>query len=71
MGHKIIEELPRRPAGRPKEGVETRSVERKIRIEPYLDEELTIACRYLGITKSEAIRQGIRLFLKEAHKQID
>lgn len=62
--------LPRRPVGRPKEGVETRSIERKIRLEPYLDEHLGIVCNYLGITKSEGIRQGVRLFVKEAEKQI-
>lgn len=65
MGHII-----QRPVGRPKEGVQTRSVEVKIRLEPYLDEHLQIACNCLGISKSEAIRQGIKLFLKEAEKII-
>ena len=69
MGH-IIDDEPSRPVGRPKEGEQSRSVERKIRIEPYLDEHLSIACNYLGISKSEAIRQGIRMFLKEAEKII-
>ena len=64
------DDLPKRPVGRPKEGAEIRSVERKIRLEPYLDEHLGIVCRYLGITKAEGIRQGIRLFVKEAEKQI-
>lgn len=67
MGH-IIQE--NRPVGRPKEGAQSRSVERKIRIEPYVDEQLTIVCSYLGITKSEAIRRGIIMFLKEAEKII-
>lgn len=67
MGHEIQE---KRPVGRPKEGAQPRTVERKIRLEPYLDEHLTIACKYLGITKSEAIRQGIKLFLQEAEKII-
>ncbi len=71
MGHIIDEhDVPRRPVGRPKESSQTRSVEKKIRIEPYLDEQLTIVCTYLGISKSEAIRQGIQLFLKEAKKLI-
>ena len=70
MGHKITDDLPKRPVGRPKEGVEARSVERKIRLEPYLDEQLTIACRKLGITRAEGIRQGVRLFLNEAYKII-
>lgn len=59
---------PYRP-GRPKEGLETRSVERKIRMEPYVDQELGRVCQILGVTKSEAIRQGILLFLREAKHQ--
>lgn len=59
---------PYRP-GRPREGVEARSVERKIRIEPFLDQELGRVCRVLGVSKSEAIRQGVQLFLMEAKKQ--
>lgn len=70
MGHIIHDEPSRRPVGRPKEGAQSRSIERKIRLEPYLDEQLGIVCQYLGIAKSEAIRQGIRLFLKEAEKEI-
>lgn len=70
MGHIIHDEPSRRPVGRPKEGAQSRSIERKIRLEPYLDEQLGIICQYLGIAKSEAIRQGIRLFLKEAEKEI-
>lgn len=70
MGPEIHDDLPRRPVGRPREGAETRSIERKIRLEPYLDEQLTIVCRKLGITRAEGIRHGIRLFLKEAHKII-
>ena len=68
MGHKIDDEMPRRPVGRPKEGPQSRSVERKIRIEPYLDEHLGAVCSYLGISKSEGIRQGISLFIQEAEK---
>jgi len=64
----INSDLPSRPKGRPKEGIESRSVERKIRIEPYLDQELGRICRQLGISRSEAIRQGVQLFLKEARK---
>lgn len=70
MGHIIHDEPSRRPVGRPKEGAQSRSIERKIRLEPYLDEHLTIVCSYLGISKSEAIRQGIKMFLKEAEKII-
>lgn len=71
MGHIIQEEeQPHRPVGRPKEGAQSRSIERKIRLEPYLDEHLSIVCNYLGISKSEAIRRGIMMFLKEAEKII-
>lgn len=56
--------------GRPAMGIESKSVERKIRVEPYLDARLTKTCKVLGITRSEAIRQGIMLFLKEADKVI-
>lgn len=63
-------EIPRRPVGRPRDGAEARTVERKVRLEPYQDEQLTIVCQQLGITRAEGIRQGIWLFLKEAHKII-
>ena len=66
----IIDEQkkPYRP-GRPKEGLEARSVERKIRLEPYLDMRLGQVCRVLGISRSEAIRQGIGLFLQETKRR--
>ena len=56
--------------GKPISGIEAKSVERKIRLEPYLDKQLTAACKELRISRSEAIRQGIQLFLKEADKVI-
>lgn len=65
-----MEPIIHRPVGRPKEGVQSKSVERKIRIEPYMEEQLTYVCRYLGISKAEAIRRGIMMFLKEAEKII-
>lgn len=65
----IIDDLPTRPVGRPREGAETRSVERKIRLEPYLDRELGQICRNLGISRSEAIRQGIMLWIREVQRQ--
>lgn len=61
--------VPSRPKGRPPEGIQTRAVERKIRLEPWLDQQLCQVCRYLGISKSEGIRQGIQLFLREAARQ--
>ena len=54
--------------GRPVYGVEAKTVERKIRIEPYLDDQLTWICRKLGITRAAGIRQGIRLFIREYSK---
>ena len=56
--------------GRPSMGIESRSVERKIRIEPYLDSRLGHVCRLFGLSKSEAIRQGIILYLNQAEKII-
>lgn len=54
--------------GKPISGVEAKSVERKIRLEPYLDKQLAAACKDLRISRSEAIRQGIQLFLRAADK---
>lgn len=54
--------------GRPSTGVESKSIERKFRIEPYIDHRLTEVCRTLGINRSEAIRQGVLLFLREANR---
>lgn len=62
-------DLPHRPKGRPVEGAERRTVCRQVRLEPYLDQELGRVCHLLGATKSEAIRQGILLFLREAKHQ--
>lgn len=55
--------------GRPVYGVQGKSKERKIRIEPFLDEQLVLICRSLGIPVSEGIRIGIQLFIKEYGKQ--
>lgn len=49
--------------GRPVYGVQPKTVERKIRLEPYLDEQLTIICRSVGISRAEGIRQGIMMFI--------
>ena len=54
--------------GRPVYGAEPKTVERKFRIEPYLDEQLTWICRRLGITRAEGIRQGIKLLIREYSK---
>lgn len=70
MSHKIVDDLPMRPVGRPKEGAESRSEVLRVRIEPYLGQRLTAVCRLLGISKSEALRQGMHLFLREADRLI-
>ena len=69
MSHINEEKKPYRP-GRPRVGLETRSVNLKTRIEPYLDEQLTLYCRRLGVSKSDAVRQGTVLWLREARKLI-
>ena len=58
-------------AGRPVVGSQAKTVERKIRLEPYLDEQLTYICWMTGISKAEAIRIGIRLFIKHYKKSTD
>lgn len=56
--------------GRPSLGSESRSIERKIRLEPYLDEKIGYVSRLFGISKSEVIRQGIIMYLNHAEKII-
>ena len=67
MSHINDDSCPYRP-GRPKDGLESRSVNLKIRIEPYLDAELTRYAKALGVSKSEAVRQGVILWIREAKK---
>lgn len=68
MSHIIDDSIPSRPAGRPMEGAEKRSQFIRFRLEPYMERRLSATCRYLGISKSAAIRHGIQLFLKEAER---
>ena len=42
----------------------------RFRLEPHLDQQLTATCAYLGISKSNAIRQGVQMFLREAEKMM-
>ena len=67
MSYKI-HDLPTRPVGRPREGAENRSAVLRFRLGRYMSQRLTIACRALGITKSDAVRQGLKMFLAEAEK---
>lgn len=54
--------------GRPVYGAQAKSVERKFRLEPYLDEQLTYICCQTGISKAEAIRIGIKMFIEHYKK---
>ncbi len=65
-----MDDKTRHPGGRPPTGASSKTKARTIRLEPYVDEELVIVCRYLGITPTDAIREGIRLFLAEARKTL-
>lgn len=55
--------------GRPIEGMQAKTVDRKVRLEPYIDEELTAVCRALGITRADGIREGILLFIKKFRRR--
>lgn len=57
--------------GRPVYGAEAKTIERKFRIEPYMDDQLTWICLRLAISRSEAIRQGIKLLIREYKKHHD
>lgn len=54
--------------GRPVIGAEKRSVICNIRLEPYIEKRLACTCKALGISKSEAIRQGILMYLDTMDK---
>lgn len=54
--------------GRPPLGAEKRSMTCNIRLEPYINKRLTGLCKALGISKSEAIRQGILMYLETMDK---
>lgn len=65
MAPKIVKESP----GRPISGSEAKSEFLKIRIERTLLDELTYACRSIGVSVSQGVRQGIILFIKECNKR--
>ena len=69
MSHINDDQHPFRP-GRPRTGLESRTVNLKTRIEPYFDRQLTLYARAAGVTKSEAVRQGVLLWLAEVKKTI-
>ena len=50
--------------GRPVQGITPKEQTIKFRIEPWLYEELTYTCRMVGISRAEAIRQGIKIWIR-------
>ena len=64
MVPKIVKDAP----GRPITGSEAKSEFLKIRIERTLLDELTYACRSVGMSVSQGVRQGIIMFIKECSK---
>lgn len=53
-------------AGRPIVGGEAKSVEIKVRVEPYLVSQMDNACRQLNMTRSAFIRYAIEQLIKAA-----
>ena len=53
------------PRGRPVTGISPKDQTIKFRIEPWLLDELTYTCRMVGVTRAEAIRQGIKIWIKQ------
>jgi len=54
--------------GRPITGITAKEQTIKFRIEPWLYEELTYTCRIAGCSRAEAIRQGIRIWIKQVRQ---
>lgn len=54
--------------GRPLTGISPKDQVIKFRIEPWLYEELTYTCRMVGISRAEAIRQGIKIWIAQVRK---
>lgn len=65
-----MNDINRRSKGRPIQDRERKSHLRVIRFEPYMDERLTYTCRVLGISMSDAIRQGVILFLRATEEDV-
>ena len=55
---------PESQMGRPILGGEAKSVEVKIRIEPYLHRQMTTVCKQLNMTRSAFIRYAIEQLIK-------
>lgn len=59
----------RKARGRPLKGTEKKSVLRAIRLEKTLDDEFLFACRTMGISPNDGLRQAILLFIKEVRRR--
>lgn len=59
---------PKHPGGRPTAGYEPRTYRITVRLERYVYESFTTQCRRMGIKPSDALREAIRLFLREYRK---
>ena len=57
--------------GRPLIGKERLDVDVKVRFDKALNEELVAYCERHGITRTEAIRQGVHLLLAAEKKEND
>lgn len=55
---------PQNKAGRPIYGAEGKSVMIKLRIEPYLSDQMTLVCRALGMSRSAFIRYAIEQLIR-------
>lgn len=54
--------------GRPITGITVKDKMLRVRIEPWLYEELTYTCRMVGVSRAEAIRQGIKIWITQVRK---
>ena len=63
MSDKTTNHDRKHAGGRPLEGYEQKSYRITIRLERYVYEELKRKCRLLGIKPSDALREGVRLFM--------
>lgn len=55
--------------GRPITGITNKDQTIKFRIEPWLYEELTYTCQMVGCSRAEAIRQGIKIWIRQIRQQ--
>lgn len=55
---------PESRMGRPVRGGEAKSIEVKIRIEPYLSRQMDDACRQMNMSRSAFIRYAIEQLIK-------